>query len=362
MACDREFDAPDWYAGDAGDAGPADGGTDAAASDAGAEPTGAWVNVTSNLAALPSACGNLSAIAAKPDEDSLLVGVQDTGVYASRDGGETWQQTNAGPGGAKIPGGVASFLFDPTDPLHYWITVVQGEHGVYETRDDGHTFIPVGDVRDGDLLSVDFSDPQRKLMLLGGHAQPQALGRSDDGGQTWRNIGAGLPADRGCSAPHVINPSTFIVGCDFMGQGIFRTTDGGASWAMVHDTGGAAAPLATPSAGIFFPARSGALLRSSDDGVSWEEVSPMSSLKPLKPVLLPDGRIAALGAGGVTVSADAGKTWRRVSVMYPFEPDELTYSERRKAFYIRNSDCGAVVLPDAVARFDFDYATDHEMR
>ncbi|MFT3925853.1 MAG: hypothetical protein QM778_25140 [Myxococcales bacterium] len=353
VGCDRKFDAPDWYAGDAalGDAG-SDGGPMM-----GPQPTGTWVNVTNNLANLPSACGNLSAIVAKPDEDLLLVGVQDTGVFYSRDGGATWEQANLAPGGAKIPGGVVSFLFDPNDPMHWWITVIYSGQGVYETHNNGGLLTPLGDVRHNDLLTVDFADPEQKVMLVGSHERAQTLMRSEDSGKTWSDVGAGLPPVLSCTRPLIVNATTYLVGCSFTGDGIFRSADSGSTWTMVDGTGGVMPPLATPKSGIFWPTAAGSLMHSMDEGLTWEEVTPKHMLKGLSPVLLPDGRIAALGNDGVLVSDDLGKSWKRVSVELPFEPDELTYSAQRKAFYVRNSDCGTFVRPDAVARYDFDWET-----
>jgi hypothetical protein len=47
-----------------------------------------------------------------------------------------------------------------------------------------------------DGVAVDFSDPQRKTLLLGLHEQSQSLQMSSDGGTTWQRIGDRLPALR----------------------------------------------------------------------------------------------------------------------------------------------------------------------
>jgi photosystem II stability/assembly factor-like uncharacterized protein len=357
--CDTVVPAPDWYSGL-----EADGGgqveRDAGEPDAGG-PKGAWVNVTQNLANMPSSCGNLSVVAAKPDEDVVFAGVNSSGLWASRNGGESWEQQNQGESAMEFSGNIVSFVFDPANASQFWLTTIYGERGVYRTQDAASTFAPRGNVRHNDSLSVDLSDPERKLQIAGGHERAQNVSRTDDGGETWREIGAKLPADKACTYPLILGATTFLVGCNYTGEGIYRTTDGGLNWSWVSTIGGAAAPLATDE-GIFWSASNGALLRSEDDGETWNEVTPRGLLKPGKPILLPDGRLAASAyqgrLDGVVVSSDLGKTWRAVSVAFPARPDELTYSTQRKAFFMRHADCGEVVLENALARFDWDFEAD----
>src|SRR5580700_1376442 len=44
-----------------------------------AAPPGKWLNVTANLVDVPSYCGTLTAVSAKPDEDLLIAGVSQIG-------------------------------------------------------------------------------------------------------------------------------------------------------------------------------------------------------------------------------------------------------------------------------------------
>src|SRR5438105_2009250 len=78
--------------GPGGDAGAdgADGAADSIPPDV-FIPPGSWTNVTSNLTGIASTCGPVSALSAKPDEDLLIAGIAQAGLYASRDGGGTWR-------------------------------------------------------------------------------------------------------------------------------------------------------------------------------------------------------------------------------------------------------------------------------
>jgi len=40
---------------------------------------------------------------------------------------------------------------------------------------------------------VDFSDPERRNVIAGGHEQSRMVWKSTDGGQTWTNVGLNLP-------------------------------------------------------------------------------------------------------------------------------------------------------------------------
>ncbi|HEX4474266.1 MAG TPA: hypothetical protein VH142_04260, partial [Polyangiaceae bacterium] len=157
-------------------------------------PTGGWTNVTANLANMASECGNLSHLSAKPDEDELIAGIAQKGLWASTDGGGSWHQIGAGAGSDTITNRTSSLLFDPDHPDQYWESGIYNAGGVYLTTDDGATFHALGTVHHDDLISVDFTDPARKTMLAGGHEQTQTLYRSTDGGATWDNVGTNLPS------------------------------------------------------------------------------------------------------------------------------------------------------------------------
>ncbi len=117
------------------------------------------------------------------------------------------------------------------------------------------------------------------------------LYRSDDGGDSWRDIANGVPSDFGfCIGIHPRDADTaFIVPlhsdefrCTPEGRlRVYRTRDGGASWqalarglpqkgafeTVVRD---AMAVDALEPAGVYFGTRSGKLFASRDEGKSWE--------------------------------------------------------------------------------------------
>jgi hypothetical protein len=353
--------------GGVGTAGTA-GSAGADSSGDGSPPDGTWVNITGNLAGMDSECGNMSYLSAKPEADVLIAGIALNGLWASKDQGQSWQALGKGPSSAPITNSTSAIVYDPNDPKRYWESGIYGAGGLFETKDDGATFVALADVRHNDAVSIDFTDPERKTLLAGGHEQSQKVYRSADGGVTWSEVGGNLPANTDCTHPLAIDGQVHLVGCGGYGggtTGIFRTTDGGANWTQVSDLGGANAPLRASDGSLYWatPDAQG-MARSTDDGQSWTETVGAGILTSAHPIELPDGRIASLGprygTQYVMVSADRGAHWAQATTALPYEDARgVLYSTQRKALYIWHSSCGTgggsvPVPPDAIFRYDFD--------
>jgi photosystem II stability/assembly factor-like uncharacterized protein len=103
------------------------------------------------------------------------------------------------------------------------------------STDQGQTWVP--------LPIPDALKPERLIQVATSSAAPSSLYaagpgagvvRSDDRGQTWRQIGSGLPSDQiGAFAVHSFRPDTVYAWID--GQGVFRSEDGGAHWQKMDD-------------------------------------------------------------------------------------------------------------------------------
>ena len=336
-----------------------------------AAPTGQWTNATGNLAGLGSECGNLSNLSSKPDEDLLIAGVAQQGLWASRDGGGTWSRLGTGAGSATITNRTSSILYDPVHPMTFWESGIYNGVGVYRSTDDGATVVAMGTVTHNDSVSVDFTDPQRQTLLAGTHEQSAHLFRSTNGGSTWTDIGPSLPSGTGFSTQAlVIDAQTHLVGTYTYsntggGLGVFRTTNGGQNWTQVYGSPVQGRPLVMPDGTIYWSiGGNGGLVQSSDKGQTWQKTVGQGILVTGAPVALPDGRIAALGPQAVMVSADCGATWHTATTALPYSPTGVTYSPYEKAFYVWHFDCtgqnnpGDPVPHDAIMRFHFDYQTD----
>jgi hypothetical protein len=96
---------------------------------------------------------------------------------------------------------------------------------------------------------------------------------------------------------------------------------------------------------------------SSDQGRSWTQTIEGGTLKTGHPIELPDGRIVAQGGQTLMISADKGKTFQPLGTLLPFNPNSISYSPYRNAFFIEQFDCNNAVVAHAISRFGFDYRT-----
>jgi photosystem II stability/assembly factor-like uncharacterized protein len=320
---------------------------------------GPWVNVTANLAGMSSECGNTSGFAAVPDRDQLIVGVALHGLWTSTDGGASWTQLGTGAGSDSLTNRTVAYVFDPERPGVFWESGIYNGNGVYRSDDYGTTLHALGDAHHNDVVSIDFSDPNRRTLLAGGHEQTQTVYRSTDGGESWTNVGANLPPSNHSSNPLVIDATTHLVGCSGYASdpsGIFRTTDGGAHWSMVSDQAASGAPLRASDGTIYWTLIYGSgMVRSTDNGQSWTRVHD-GGLRGTHPIELPDGRIATVGPNAIIVSSDQGESWQSATESLPYDDIiGLAYSVQRRAFYVWRFDCTNTVPADAIMRHDFDF-------
>jgi photosystem II stability/assembly factor-like uncharacterized protein len=298
---------------------------------------------------MTSECGNLTMVSPVPGQDAVIAGIAQKGLWKSTDGGATWTHLGTGSGSAVITNRPSAIVYDPTNPSIFWESGIYNGGGVYRTTDGGVTFQQLGSVTHVDSVVVDFSDPQRRTLLAGGHESGQRLWRSTDGGATWTNIGANLPAGTGFSSnPVILGPSTYLVNSNpnWGGSaGVYRTTDGGTTWTQVTTLGTGGAPAVVGNA-IYWRYWSN-LVKSTDGGLTWTNLSPNLSIDP---TVLPDGRLLAASSSSLVVSSNGGITWTSFGATLPYTPAGAIYQPTRHAVYAWHWDCGSVVLNDAIER------------
>jgi hypothetical protein len=332
-------------------------------------PPASWVSVTNNLAGLTSECGNMNGVFPHPTMDMLISGVARQGLWASTDGAQTW--SSIGTTGDKILNRTSWIVWDPSQPTTFWESGIYGwespfTDGVFVTTDNGNSFKGYGALASiqshNDSVAIDFSDPQRKTLLSGGHEQKQTLFLSTDAGNTWANIGASLPAGLGfCTATLVVDSKTFLVGCAASWSGaagaILRSTDGGMTWTQANAKGVSGQPLWASDGGMYWAAEGGGIMKSTNQGAAWTEVADANTAGTLRPFELPDGRIASTHGSMIVVSADKGMTWKNVGTAMPYTATGFSYSPFRSAFFIWYFTCsGSNDVPaDAIMRFGWDY-------
>jgi photosystem II stability/assembly factor-like uncharacterized protein len=337
-----------------------------------AEPTGPWVPSAANLTGMQTIC-SVGGVYVNPNNNQLLAAIARVGFFNAieGDGGRVWELIDSTKTIVNRP---FAIVWDPDEPKRYW--ECGGYYGpfLYRTDDDGQTWndlsghgmtADVDALGSSDLVSIDFSDPDRKTLLIGAHERKQSFMHSKDGGKTWDNVGGTLPSAAGFSSvPIVIDSKTYIGICVNNGEdSIYRTTDGGASWTKVFDQAGPSEPLKL-SDGTYVISGNNAdgLLKTTDNGETWKNVSGKDVIQWPAPRLLPDRRIAAVGTNNsIVVSDDGGVHWKQVTSRLPNTPNGFVYSPNDKAFFVNFIKCvdSTAAVPDsAIMRYDFDYMSD----
>jgi len=263
------------------------------------------------------------------DPDTMYCGVEPAALFESRDAGKTWSPVEGllnHPHRPKwVPGGGGMCLHtivpDPTNPKRMMIAISTA--GAYRTDDGGATwqarnegvraeFLPEKYPEFGQCVHKIALHPSRpERLFLQNH---WGLYRSDDAGNSWKDIANGVPSDFGfCMAAHPHDPDTVYIvpiesdeyRCTPEGKlRVYRTRDAGKSWepmtrglpqkdaleTILRDS------LATDTcdpAGIYFGTRSGKVYGSSDDGKSWRAI-----IEGLPPVVCVRAALVGEGRAG----------------------------------------------------------------
>jgi photosystem II stability/assembly factor-like uncharacterized protein len=161
------------------------------------------------------------------DPEVVYAGVEDAALFRSEDGGKSWRELSGlrkhGSGPAWQPGAggmcLHTILLDPTNAARMWIAISSA--GAFRSDDAGATWRPIN----RGLVSEGIPDPTAEV----GHcvhrialhpSRPNVLFmqkhwdvmRSDDAGDTWREVSGNLPTDFGFPIEvHAHEPETIYV-------------------------------------------------------------------------------------------------------------------------------------------------------
>jgi photosystem II stability/assembly factor-like uncharacterized protein len=242
------------------------------------------------------------------DPDTIYAGVEDAAMFKSVDGAKTWQELSGlrmhGSGSSWQPGagglGLHTILLDPTNPNRMFIAISAA--GAFRTDDGGATWRPIN----RGLKSQGIPNPTAEV----GHcvhriamhpSRPQVLFmqkhwdvmRSDDAGDSWREVSGNLPTDFGFPiGVHPHEPETIYVvpiksdSEHYPLDGklrVYRSRSGGNEWealtnglpqkdCYVNVLREAMALDSMDSCGVYFGTTGGQVYASSDSGDSWKAI------------------------------------------------------------------------------------------
>ena len=208
-------------------------------------------------------------------------------LYLSSDGGSSWQA---------LPNpvfNVSALEFSPSGELY-----VGDWTGLFKLSDSGGSWVRVTDAVTA-VESIAFA-PNGDILLgtaSGTDGEHHGVFRSSDGGATW-NKAPMDPSSKAVTALVLVNDSTALAGA--MRSGHFLSTDGAESFTFHQEqpwTGGFN-QFATSAAGTIYAATGGGLLRFSDDGREWSYIGPSGPTDNLLSVAVDDNGHIYLGSDG----------------------------------------------------------------
>ena len=208
--------------------------------------------------------GRIAAVAVPADSGGVVyVAGPGFGVMKSTDAGRSWEALHKG-----LPSRhVAAFATHATQPETLYASIP--EEGIFRSEDAGQSWTKM-DGGPGVAVRRFFHSDMEGSMQTGWlfAATPEGVRRSMDCFCGWRPTGE-LPAGEVLDVAYDPRQPERVFAST--ASGVFRSTDGGESWEAVQTEGSVPVALAVDASGVLYGAtREGALLRSADQGDSWE--------------------------------------------------------------------------------------------
>ncbi|MGH3997253.1 MAG: exo-alpha-sialidase, partial [Pseudonocardiaceae bacterium] len=238
----------------------------------------------------------------------VYAGVEDAALFRTVDGGQTWQELpglrghNSGSSWQPGAGGMClhTIIQHPTDPGRIFVGISAA--GVFRTDDTGKTWratnrglhsegIPDATAEVGHCVHNLAMHPSRPDVLF--MQKHWDVMRSDDAGESWREISGDLPTDFGFPIDiHAHEPDTIYVvpiksdSEHYVPDGklrVYRSRTGGNEWeplteglpqsdCYVNVLRDAMAVDSLDSCGVYFGTTGGQVYASADAGDSWAPI------------------------------------------------------------------------------------------
>jgi photosystem II stability/assembly factor-like uncharacterized protein len=287
-------------------------------------------------------------LAVDPQNADILYAAEDgsdvcpAGVYKSPDGGVTWQPANVGIEKAES----LSFwklAINPKDSMNIYVS--DPPHNLlYRSGDGAASWSPLSVQASCNALEVAPQDG--RVLYCGAFGE---VFKSTNGGQSWGK--STLPPgarDVRSLAISSQNQKTLYAG----GLGVYRSADGGTTWASVSQGLGSARLELTvdprDSSVLYVESSDCELYRSRDQGATWDKVTDRGCNLTIDPTT---GALYRVEGHRAMRSADGGHTWTEIAVpepnlsrivIHPRDSNVLyaVYNRQNQYFMYTSSDTG----------------------
>jgi len=289
---------------------------------------------------------DLTDLAVDPDNPAIVYANGRSGPFVTKDGGTTWRGLNT----VRIANG-ARVAVDPQNSNHVLISSAQ-EGMTYESTDGGMNW-KIRTNYWAELENLSWFDTNQKFqgmqaitfapsapekvyggfgvwriatdadVDLGDTPSIVSILTSEDGGRTWtRHQGTAL---NGLTVTEiVVHPlNADIAWAATVGGGVFRTSDGGATWESASnglvDKRVMELAIGTDNPDVLYAGTAGnGVFKTEDGGATWQSVGAgMNPNEPIGALVVnpaqPNIVYAGSWSSGVFLSTDAGASWQLIN-------------------------------------------------
>ncbi len=210
--------------------------------------------------------------------DKLCIGTFEQGVFCSLDGGENFN--NSGWVSSGLAGLRVRFVtVDPTnDDIYFAGTGVSDDGGIFKTTNFGQSWVQVGQSTFGNRNSLNIIvDPSNNQRVFSG--SNYGISRSLNGGLDWTDLPIPFHANQPATVIDKSFPAKVFAGTEY--NGVYFSDNGGDSW-IPRNTSIESAfifRLAQDTTNILYASnrrQPGGVWKTSNEGVSWENISDPS--------------------------------------------------------------------------------------
>lgn len=270
-----------------------------AAATEGKQEQGQWVPISESVTSkVPQKWPHLTAgITVDPSTGNVYMAISGAGLWKSTDHGKTFEQTGGDLIGGRCETG-AALSVDPERPGRIACFMLDGKSA--RSLDGGKTWTPINDKSRGfDYVAVDWSDPQARRMFGIRHESGE-IGLLSEDGATWKVL------DKPWKAFGVFDFNTLVT---WRGQGIERSTDGGATWAKVSEVNPTGRVVMVYK-GVGYWLVDKGMISSKDKGATWAPHGGAVSAW-FGPYFGKDEKhMVVFGKEGFLETLDGGGTWK----------------------------------------------------